>query len=191
MATGVSRRVRLRRWLGLDGNPLGRTSDRIEAWVTMLLVVAFVPLAVLVTTTAVRWVHQSALREEASRPVPAVALVAARVAYPAYGVPDKLWVPVRWTIGHTKHIGRAPVPYGTRKGERVRIWLGPGGRPVSAPLTAVQSWTRVITAVVLAPLVLAEILTLAWALLHWLLNRRRLAGWGTEWQSFDRQQARP
>lgn len=191
MAASATCRVRLSRWIGLDRNPLRRTSDRIEAWITVLLMVAFVPLAVLVTVQVGRWVYASGMRDQAARRVPAVALAPARVANPEYGVPEMLWVPARWRIGDATRTGQAQVPYGTAKGARVRIWIGQDGHPITSPATPSQTRNQEIAAMVMSPLMLAEALTFAWGGLHWLLDRRRLAAWGTEWQSFDRQQARP
>lgn len=191
MATQPSGRTRLCRWLGLDRNPLRRTSDRIEAWATVLLAAAFAPLAVLATCTAIGWVHEAERRDQADRQVSAVALAPARLPYQNYGLPETLWVPIAWTVGHTRHTAQAQVPYGTAQGAKVRIWLGPYGHPISAPTTAGQARVQVVMALVIAPLIAAEILALAWAALHWLQTRRHLAAWGAEWQSFDPQQARP
>jgi hypothetical protein len=191
LATEPSGRTRLCRWLGLDRNPLRRTSDRIEAWVTLLVMAAFLPLAVLATCTAVRWVHQADKRDQADRQVSATALAPARVPFSNYGMPETMWVPATWVVGHRRYTAQAQVPYGTAKGAEVRIWLDPRGRPIGVPTTASQALIQVVAAGVMTPLIVAEILTLFWAALRWLMDRRHLAAWGAEWQSFDPQQARP
>jgi hypothetical protein len=55
-------RLSLARRLGLDRNELSRASDRIEAWLLLALIVAFVPLAVLTTSAVAQWVHDAGAR---------------------------------------------------------------------------------------------------------------------------------
>ena len=55
------------------------------------------------------------------------------------------------------------------------------GRQADPPLTRPDVRSRVITAAALAPPAFAITLLAVAIWLRWLLNRRRLAGWGTAW----------
>jgi hypothetical protein len=173
------------RRLALDRNELRRTSDRIEAWCALALIIAFVPLAVLSATYAVSWVHAGAVKEqhEPLRQVTARLVQSAPTGNSAAAGLAVFWAEARWTVGRTTHIGDVPVVSGARAGTAVPIWVDAAGN-VQQPLpTQAQVSARVVLAVVAAPVGVALGLWLVWCAVKWLLDRRRLSNWTHEWSS--------
>jgi hypothetical protein len=190
LATSMSSwRGRLLRWIGCDQNPLRRTTERIEAWAVLLVIISYGPLAIVAAGYAGHWVRAAGVRDEhAPRPrqVAAVVLAGAGAAKP----PAAVWVLARWMIGGRTRTGTVPVPYGTRAGAVVRVWVDLGGQVARPPLTTVQLNDQVLTAEVVAPVLTAELLALSLCALRWYLNRRRLAQWDSDWWSIDQLRAR-
>jgi len=187
MRAADARRARLMRRLAFDRNELRRTSDRIEAWGALALIIAFVPLAVLAAAWAVSWVHAGAAteqRDDRLRQVTAVLVQAAPTAYPA--VPDSATIAAtaRWTFDGSAHVGLVPATPGTPAGTAVRIWVDAAGNAQPPPPTTAQVTARVVLAVLAAPLGVALGLWLVWYVLRWLLDRRRLASWAEAWSSY-------
>lgn len=179
----------LARWLGFDHNELRRTSDRIEAWLLLALIVAFVPLAVLATSNVARWVGDEGARQVRAdlslRPVTAVLLPRAPVtgSSPAGSVWSR--VPARWTAGGVTHTGAVPANPGTPAGTAVQIWVNDAGQAQQPPLTADQATARAVLAAVATPPAVALWLWLAWRGLRWRLDRHRLARWDRAWSHVE------
>jgi hypothetical protein len=193
MKSAVSWRVRMVRWLGFDRNPLRRRSDRAEAWLVLLVIVAFVPLSVLAASRAGGWVREGGVREQQAshaHHVSAVLLAGPTLTRPMLGLPPWELAPARWRLGGTTYIGEVRAAYGTPKGAIVRIRVDRNGQVISSSPTAGQLADRVVATEVVAPLVLAVALAFALCVLHWLLNRRRFAGWEAEWWAIDQPRAR-
>ena len=190
MRKPAARRAGLARRLGLDRNELRRASDRIEAWFMIVLVVAFVPLAVLATSAATRWVHDSGeqeLRAELSlRQVTGVLLPRTPAVEPARPGSPWFWEPARWSDAGVTRTGPVPVPAGTPPGASVSIWINDAGQAQLPPVTATQVTARVVAAAVVTPPAVAFFLWLAWRGLRWRLDRHRLARWGRAWSVVER-----
>ena len=96
------------------------------------------------------------------------------------------WTPGLWPGGRVSDgrscVGLVLDTVGAKAGSRLPIWVDgsrPGGTP---PLTGRDVRSRVIlTAAALAPGAFAITLLAVAIWLRWLLNRRRLAGWGAAW----------
>ena len=121
----------LARWMGLDANPLRRRTDRVETWVRLALVLAFLvasPLAALGLGRLTSEVSASAARAQAAteRQVTAVLLKrASRTPDDSlYAVAEFVYAPARWTAPDgQQRIGEAPAPVGSAAGRRVSIWV--------------------------------------------------------------------
>src|SRR6266851_4930548 len=62
---GIRRRARrLGRWLGLDGNPLRRRTDKIATWLTAQFLVAGLIGAPLFATAAFHWASRAGATEQ-------------------------------------------------------------------------------------------------------------------------------
>ncbi len=181
----AARRLSLARWLGLDRNELRRASDRIEAWLLLALIVAFVPLAVLATSTAAHWVHNAgarALRAELPlRQVTAVLLPGGPATGASATGSAWSWEPARWTAAGVAHTGDVPADPGTPAGTPVKIWINDAGQAQPPPLSATQITARTVLAAVAAPPAVALGLWLTWRGLRWRLDRHRLARWARAW----------
>jgi hypothetical protein len=189
LATSASWQARLLRWIGCDPNPLRRTTERIQAWVVLLVIVSYVPLAMAAAGYAGHLVHEAGLRAQRAphpRQVAALVLTAAEAARPTAAVS----VPARWTIGSRTRTGAVSVPFGTLAGAVVRVWVDRSGHLAMPPPTTAQLNDQVLTAKVVTPLLTAELLALSLCALRWYLNRRRLAKWDSDWWSVDQLRAR-
>lgn len=176
--------ARLLRRIGSDPNPLRRTSERIQARVVLLVIVSYVPLAMVAAGYAGHWTREAGVRAQHAphpRQVAAEVLTSAR----ATKLVAAVWVPARWTIGSQTRTGAVPVPYGTPAGAVVRIWVDRSGRLTRPPLTTAQLNDQVLTAKVVTAVLTAELLALSLCALCWYLNRRRLAQWDTDWWWID------
>jgi hypothetical protein len=185
--TGRLKRLGRRLWMGKS--PLRRRTDRIEAWITALLLVIFLVGAPAAWITAGRWVqHGGVLEQRAQRSwhqVPAVLLKTAP-ASPNFDLRTSwsfdVMAPAWWSGPGGRHLaGQVPVPPGARAGTTVPVWVDGSGRPTGTPLLHGELVRRELGAEVIAPAALAVLLLLVGLVVRWLMNRRRLAGWETNW----------
>jgi hypothetical protein len=172
--------------LSLGSNPLRRGVDRMEAGIFAGLLAAFLIGAPLLAIAAGWWEHGAAAAAE-QRAQRSVHLVTAVLLQ---DVPDIVegtgaWdagALARWTAPDGKsRVGLVLDVEGTKAGSKLRIWVDGSGRPTDPPLTRRGVQSRVIAAAALASAGFAVTLLAMAICLRWLLNRRRLAGWGMAW----------
>lgn len=191
---GQPRRTsRLRRLLGLDGNPLRRASDRAEAWIRIGLLVVLAAGGPLAAIGAGQWAYHTgmtAVREDAARThhVHAVVLPPTAAAVRVAGFPEERRVRVRITWAGTGASSRTDtmlLPVGSPTGSMVSVWVNASGRLTAPPLEPGQVRLLAVTAavmtLVLVPLVLLALLRL----IQWLLIRWRLARWDAAWSTVE------
>ncbi len=184
MRPADARRARVMRQLALDGNELRRTSDRIERWCALALIIAYLPLAVLSAACAASLVRASAVRaqrDEPLRQVTAVLLRAVPTEYSAAAGSAVVWAKARWTVAGSTHVGNVPAIPGTPAGTAVRIWVDAAGKDQQPPPTSGQITAQVVAVLVAVPLGVGLGLWLAWYALRYLLDRHRMASWAQEW----------
>ena len=191
MATPTTRWLKLAHRLGRHPNPLRRRSDILEAWLLPAACAAFLLLGPLIAVLAGTWVHaeNAAVQraEQSWRPVPAVLLRAA----PGPEVTDhgaNTWYEsalARWTVDGRTRVGDIPVPAGSSAGSTQTAWLDAAGRVQMPPLTPAQLGDATVTAVLIALTGLAVVIGILTVLVKWLLDRRRLASWGTAWLAVE------
>lgn len=187
----------MRRWLGLDANPVRRGTDRAEAWTRIGLLVVFliaapVTAVIFATWTGASMARQARTQSAAVHLVPAIlqrnAPPAARFAGGGSGFS---WVPARWTSpGSGSHTGRVEAVDGSHKGGVVQVWTGPDGRLANPPIAHAQIISRVVTVAALTPIGVALVLLTAAGVIHQLLERRRLAAWEAAWDAVEPQWTR-
>ncbi|MFF4948759.1 Rv1733c family protein [Streptomyces chattanoogensis] len=168
-------------------NLLRRTSDRIESWVSAVLLLVLVvglPVASLsagwaMYSSQMRIVHaQSAQRHQVTASLTKDASGGMRAAR----ADDRHRAQVRWTEKDgTQRTGTALVAPGTDAGDSVHVWVDRHGAVTGAPMppqsaVAVGWLTGGATAVGVATLAFA-----AKGGLHLFLDRRRYAQWDAEW----------
>jgi hypothetical protein len=183
------RRLRLKRILGRDRNPLRRRADVIDAWLapaTLVIFLALCPLVVAVTGTLVR-AHSTAIVQAQSswRPVRAVLTEAAPGAMQS-AFDASAWVArtrARWTADGRTVTGVVPAPAGAKAGATVTVWLDSAGKVELPPLTRAAASERVPEVTLSALAVLAALLSMLMLLVRYILDRRRLGSWETAWLS--------
>jgi uncharacterized protein DUF3592 len=189
---GGMKTPRLARTLGLDGNPLRRRTDKIEARLAALLLAVFIIGAPLLAVATVGWVGRAVTAEQrverSWRQVPAVLLQAAP-APPSTGEGTSYsWVRARWiTPGGSRRTGQIPVSTRMAAGRAVRLWVDAAGSPADPPLTHRAVLGRETIVAVGAPFAMGIVLMcLAWAG-RWELDRRRSADWEAAWSAVGPQ----
>jgi hypothetical protein len=181
---------RIAGWLGADGNPLRRRSDRFEGAVRLTLVLAFVIAAPMLAPAVGKLTDVSGMREvhaeQSWRQVDAIVVRSAPQQFDGYGAAATVWLRGRWQApsGAIRY-GLVPTQAGAQKGTAVPIWVDRRGQITGRhPLTADLVTLRVVVLEMLTLLGLAAaMLVLAW-LVRWMLDRRRMAYWGIEWTYF-------
>jgi hypothetical protein len=178
-------------WLGrllrgrwLDRNPLRRGSDRAETALLGVLLAAFLAGAPFAAHAAGSWTYATSAREAqaqqaALHQVPATLLQAAT----PFGIgEDGSEANARWKApdgqvrtGGVFALADAPA------GSTVMVWVTQTGQVTDSPLAHSQVTGRANLARGLAIAVLAVTLIVAGLAGRWVLNRRRLAAWDTDW----------
>jgi hypothetical protein len=187
MATPTTPWLRLTRRLGLDRNPLRRRCDVVAAWLLPAAVVAFLALCPLmygVTGLRVRADNAALQRADlAGRRVTAMLLQSAPGAAQSDNGANTwtVWTPARWRIGGRPHTGDVPVASGTSAGTRVLAYLDRAGQVEPLPLTPPQLSARVVEDSCYGMAAVVALLAGVTFLASRAMDRRRLAGWQTEW----------
>lgn len=187
----------LRRWAGRAArrlawsrNPLYRTTDRLEGLLLLVVIVAAilaVPVAVavgqrthdegmrtsMVQTTSGHWERARLLEAAPSTvtSIPDAPTDLTALARATWRGPD----------GSTR-VGQVPVRPGTPAGTTVRAWIDGSGRATQPPLTASQVSDRAVATGLTTWLAMELGVVVVYILLRWLLDRRRLASWRSEWE---------
>jgi hypothetical protein len=183
----------LARRMGMDANPLRRGCDRAEAWLRLGLVLVFLvasPLAAFGLGHLTNDASLRAARAEAANEHQVPAVLLHRVSHnsndPLYSTSELAWAQARWTAPDgRRRVGEVPAAVGSRAGRQVPIWVDNAGQLVYPPIGQGQIASRVIAVVALTPAILAVILLGVGWLIRRLLDRRRLAGWATEWSAVE------
>ncbi len=183
---GFTRLGRSVRGLWPDRNPLRRTSDRLEAAISVGILLAFLICAPLLALAVSSWTYGVGLRtadaEHASwHQVTAVSLTSAPTdGYGGYAA----MVQARWLGPDGKqHTGEVSVPAGSKAGTRVTVWVDRAGHVTGAPLDTSMARGEAVLASVIAPAVLGVALLGLWGTAHKLIDRHRLAGWDADWRA--------
>jgi hypothetical protein len=180
----------LARWLGADGSPLRRRTDRMESAARVLLGLLFLVGGPLLASMAGRWMQhagQDEMRQQQSwRQVNAVVLQSAPRPFYSYGSISTYWVAGRWRApSGASRTGEVPAQAGVPAGASVKIWVNEAGRMTGRPpLTGQVVVLRMVLAEVVAVGGLVVVLSLLYSLIRWQLNRRRMAYWAMEWAAF-------
>jgi hypothetical protein len=222
------------RKIGLDRNPLRRTSDRVEAWVTIFLIIALILVVPYAAWRAGRANFTAGVRTEQAQQghryrTEAVVLPnpdsvsagestrntgagpAANPGYanpggttgrdtdPAAGQDPEGTVPARgstaysrvrayarWTaVDGTEHHGFVPATPPAQPGTRVPVWINAAGDLTGPPQRRFQTVIDAVTVAALTGAVVTGLLAAVRALLHRVLEGRRLAQWQEAWWQYE------
>jgi hypothetical protein len=185
------------RRLGFDHNQLRRRSDVVEAWILPAAIALFLALCPLLALGASTWVHDEyAAAQQAERSWHRVTAVLLQ-AVPGPLMSDNgantwlTWTPARWTENGSTHVGQVPADAGSSAGSTVSVWLDRAGNVEAPPLNPGQVGDRVVLAGVIVITSFAAFLAFLGLIGRRVLDRRRLASWGTAWLSVGPQWSRP
>jgi len=168
-----------------DRNPLRRASDRAQATIVGVLVIAFLAAAPLAAITANSWTDgPREVAQQTRYHVAAVLLAGAPrpIGYRYPGTAD-LFAPARWaTPAGTLRTGEIPVTAGDKAGRTVMVWIDAAGGPAAPPVRGSREQPLTSMAAVL---VVGAVVLCAGKLGCWLLDRRRLAAWEADWRTTE------
>ncbi|MFI7296608.1 hypothetical protein [Streptomyces sp. NPDC050121] len=173
-------------------NPLRRTSDRVEAWCSGLLLLVLALGLPAASVSAGLAAYESTMRtvqaQSAERHQITARVTSAFGAAPGSAADEKQKVKVSW-IGRDgrRQIGTTYVPLATTAGSAVRIWVDRAetvqGPPMSADNATATGWLSggMTAAGVYAAFVVGR------KGVRLALNRRRYAQWDAEWHLVEPQ----
>jgi hypothetical protein len=177
---------RVVRGLRPDRNPLRRTCDRVETYLLAGLFLASVAAAPFAAHAASGAAYGAGLRAQqaqlaATREVRAEVTQAAGAA-DGYSLSDYVPVQATWaSAAGVRRTGQVMAPAGTPKGTTFLIWVDAAGHPVNPPLLASQVAGQGQMAAVGALAGLGALYLCEAALVHRVMNRRRMAAWDADW----------
>jgi hypothetical protein len=186
-ARPTTMRTRLARRLGIDGNPLRRRSDVIAAWLLPVAIVLFFglcPVIYAVIGMRVRADNAAVQRAEATWHQANAELLQAAGGPQQTGSGSNTWTvlaPIRLVENGRAYDANHPVAAGTAADTQVKVWLNRTGSLEVPPLSAAQADDRVLADTLVALAALAVLLAGGTWATRRMLDRRRLAGWETEW----------
>lgn len=181
--------ARLARRHGLVRSPLRRTTDRIEAAVTVTLTVVAVLVVLLATITAMRTYHRdlthAAVTAAQETSVTAVLLTNAELANTTsseQGVASETTALARWQLSNGQQ-RNAPIWVGANlhAGDRMSIWIDQHGNRVDPPET--PGFIIANAAVLGVDVVIGGWLALGalWWIVCRVLSRINMAWWDVQW----------
>jgi hypothetical protein len=181
---------RTARRMGWGRNPMRRTSDRVEAWSTLVLVTAMLVVAPWVASRAAHSVYRDDVRTTAWETqhrvqVDAVLLQDARKDPSHDGSPPARSAPAiaRWSgRDATVHTGTVYADEGTRAGQTIRIWIDDRGFLAGPPGRRSPSSDAAMAAVLTMAGIAAGLAGIR-RIIGWQLDRRRMRAWQLEWMS--------
>lgn len=185
--TATTKWVKLSRRLGIDGNPMRRRADKIEAWLTPAAIAVFLALCPVVAIGISTWVHaDNAAAKRAELTWHSVKAVLTRAA-PGPAESDggantwTVWTPARWSIGGREQTGAVPVPARSPAGSTHTVWLNRAGVVQVPPASGSQVAGLADIATGIGLTALAILLVGVKWLIRRALDRRRLALWDKAW----------
>jgi hypothetical protein len=178
---------RLIRGLRLDGNPLRRASDRLEACLLGGLFAASLAAAPFAAQAAFHWAYAGALRaghaQEAARHQ-----VRAELVQPAAGstVTDSYGTQVaaqaRWTsVTGVVRTGEVMARAGSPEGTTLTVWTDASGALASPPPQPGQASAQADEAAGGAVAGIGVLYLGGAAVVRLVLHRRRMAAWEADW----------
>ena len=178
---------RLLRGRRLDRNPLRRGSDRAETALLGVLLAVFLVGAPFAAHAAGSWTYATSAREAqaqqtALHQVPATLLQAASFGMSEYGSEAN----ARWKAPDGQvRTGDVFVLTAAPAGSTVMVWVNQAGQLTDPPLEHSQVTGRADLARGVTIAGLAVTLIIAGLAGRWMLNRRRLAAWDTDWMATE------
>jgi hypothetical protein len=183
---------RIARRVGVDRNPLRRRSDRLEAWLTLGMVLMVLVAGPLTAWRAADAVYRDSARAtewERQRRIQVSATLAEDVPLLIQGDDEvrsaDAVARARWTAPDgTARSGLVSAPPGQRAGTTVTVWLDVHGGPTRPPVERHPA-ANALAAGILAIFGVLVVAVGVLMLVHWRLYRRRMADWQVEWMFIE------
>ena len=177
------------RRIGFDGNPMRRCSDHIQAIVRAGLMTVFLIGAPLASMYVSHGIYSAGLRAGRAQAmawhrVPALVLHAKPLvtALETTGHPPDVLM-LRWVKPDgSSQTGQVTRAVDAVAGSTVTVWIDEQGRLAGPPLSRAEVADRAICAAVAAPMTFALLLAAVGGAVSLILDKRRLARWGAEWE---------
>ncbi|GAA3772108.1 hypothetical protein GCM10022403_004230 [Streptomyces coacervatus] len=172
---------RTKRWLWRwRANPLRRRDDVIEAWLVLALWALFTVGGTLAGVLTARTADDVFMQQRAERiPVTAVLLTSTpRAEAKSY----RAFAQVRWTgADGSAHTGKTLVDGGLRAGSTTELWTDTRGNLTTRPPSPTDAAAEAVLLGAASALAVTGIAFGATGAARWWLDRRRIDGWGREW----------
>jgi hypothetical protein len=193
------------RRIGLDRNPLRRTVDRVEALITIFLMVAAIFVVPGAAWLAGRAAYESGLRTEQFErthrfQVDAVLLAEAgtdpggssshqrHAAFPPRGAgpAQGLRTAARWAgVDGSTHQGSVLASSGAHAGSTVPVWTDVHGNLINPPQQRSQTKVNAVGVAALTATAAGCVLAALRMLIHHGFDVRRMAQWQAAWWRFE------
>jgi hypothetical protein len=180
--------VRVFRRLGWTRNPLYRTSDRVEGLLLLGVLIAAL-VAVPLAVAAGRASYESGIRTShalAAKGHWGSATLLQNAPTSATSESDSASLTslarAKWrTPEGDWRRGKIPVRAGTEAGTEVKVWINDSGAATRPPLRPSQVSDKAVATGLTTWMALELGVAIAYIMLRWLVDRRRLASWDAEW----------
>jgi hypothetical protein len=184
---------RVVRYLGLDRNPLRRTVDRLDAWLTIAFMATLLlvgPVLAMAVGTAITHHRLAEARAAQRHAFPTRAVLEESASYPVTSeyatTPVQTRVKARWTgpdgrIHHGEIEPDSTGPVGTV----VTLWTDAAGNPVAAPPRTDMADADGLAGGMLALVGFAGLVLGGWVPVRRALDRRRMASWDVQWRTVE------
>jgi hypothetical protein len=179
--------VRVLRGLCPDGNPLRRTTDRVQAYLLAVLFVAAAAAAPYAAQVASNAAYAGALRQQMVQLATTHQVRAVLTQKAANTINENAASPVvpaaaTWTsVTGVHRTGLVMAPIGSPRGSAVTVWTDDSGDLKSPPLEPSQVTGQGELAAIGAVTGLGLLYLCAMVIIRHVLNRRRMAAWETAW----------
>ncbi|MFE6336424.1 hypothetical protein ACFVOK_24940 [Streptomyces sp. NPDC057798] len=176
-------RKRMWRW---RGNPLRRREDIVEAWIVLAVWVVAAVGGTLAGLATARTADAEFARQRGERhPVRAVLQAdVPRATSASQTTNGQAEARIRWTDDNgTSRSGETLVMRGQKAGAEVVVWVDRRGDLAGEPLSRTEAAVQAGVLGAAAALALTGVVVGAGAAAKWRLDRRRIEGWGREWES--------
>lgn len=178
------------RRLGFARGPLRRRSDRAEIAflvATALMVLTVVPIWIAVNDPTADYFSQlSADRAAHGQLVDAVLTANVPGNSSEYSSAGQVQVAATWIApAGTPRSGGVPADPGTRAGTHVPLWTDQAGEPAPAPFAPADINDQAAIVALIAATIWLVVVAVATKGVYALLERRRLASWGWEWERVE------
>lgn len=169
-------------------NPLRRTSDRIEFWLSGLLLMLLALGLPVASLSAGLSAYESSMRTAQAQSAERLEVTARLTSYVAGDTEAAKQVArVHWTDQDgTARTGTTAVKSGTPKGT-VRVWVDRDGRLTSPPLSELNATTTGWFVGGMAAAGVTTVIFAARAGMRQVLNHGRYAQWDAEWDRVEPQ----